>query len=82
MMLWVNRVWRASSCRANHRASQVNSQFGISKDGKNLRCDLNQKPADNGIRDCNLVHVAPLQLAEEYLQIHRTSLLAPIFWRE
>ena len=49
---------------------------------KNLRCDLNQKPADDGIRDRHLVHVAPLQLAEEYLRIHRTSLLALIFRRE
>src|ERR1700746_3463553 len=41
---------------------------------KDLRCDLNQQPTDNGIRDCNFVHVSPLQLAEEYLRIHRHSL--------
>ena len=49
---------------------------------KNLRCDLNQKPADDRIRDSNFVNIAPLQLAEEYLRIHRTSLLALIFGRE
>ncbi len=35
------------------------------KERKDLRGDLNQQPADNGIRDRNLVHVAPPQLVEE-----------------
>jgi hypothetical protein len=39
----------------------MNSPIRNFQEGKNLRCDLNRKPADDGIRASNLVHVAPLQ---------------------
>src|SRR5437868_11869788 len=41
---------------------------------KDLRCDLNQKPADDSIRDRHLVNIASFCLAEEFLRIHRRSL--------
>src|SRR5882724_4777517 len=37
---------------------------------KNLCRDLNQKPADDGIRDGHLVRVAPLQLRKDIPRIH------------
>src|SRR5205814_4939433 len=37
---------------------------------KHLRSDLNQQPADDGIRDGHLVHVAPLQLRKDIPPIH------------
>jgi len=44
-----------------------------------LQCGLNQKPADDTIRYGHLVHVAPLQLAEEYFGFIARVLLALIF---
>ena len=35
---------------------------------KNLRRDLNHQPADDRVRDRDLVNIAPLQLGEEILQ--------------
>ena len=52
------------------------------EDRKDLRDSLRKSPARHNVSDGHLVHVAPLQLAEEYLRIHRTSLLALIFRRE
>src|SRR5262249_7219002 len=40
------------------------------QEGKNLRGDLDQQPADDGIRDCNLVNVAPLEFGEDVPRIH------------
>src|SRR5947207_13462245 len=45
---------------------------------KNLRRDLDQKPADNRISHSNLVNVAPLQLGEEILRVHRIIWLSRI----
>jgi hypothetical protein len=35
------------------------------EEGKNLRRDLNYQPADNCVRDGNLVDIPPFQLGEE-----------------
>ena len=48
---------------------------------KNLRSDLNQKPADDGIRDSNFVNIAPLQLGKEIALVH-PSLGVRVFRRE
>ena len=37
---------------------------------KDLGRDLNKKPANDRISDCDLVHVAPFQLGEEIAKIH------------
>jgi len=41
---------------------------------ENLRGDLNQQPADNGVSDGNLVNVSPLQLPKEVPSIHGVAL--------
>src|SRR6266705_279674 len=48
-------------------ASTINrmAQLGISKNGKTLRGGLDQQPANNRIRNRDLVNIAPLQLGEE-----------------
>jgi len=45
------------------------AQFGISK-WKDLCRDLNEQPRDDGVRDGDLVNIAPFQFAEEILRIH------------
>src|SRR5262252_11006407 len=73
------RDWKT---KRRHKNDKPNRPVRNFQKRKNLRGDLNQKPADDSVRDGHLVNVAPLQLAEESLRIHRTSLLAPIFGRE
>jgi hypothetical protein len=40
------------------------------KRGQYRRTNLDNKPADDCVRDRHLVDVAPLQLGEEFTQIH------------
>ena len=41
------------------------------KDWENLCRDLDEQPANDRVRDRNLVNVAPLQLGEEIVRVHR-----------
>src|SRR5262249_365896 len=67
---------KTERCEKNNKSNRPGRNF---HERKNLCCDLNQKPANDGIRGSYLVNIPPLQLAEEFLRIHRTSLLALIF---
>src|SRR5437764_8387420 len=57
--------------KENHKAHDPIRDF---EKRKNLAGDLHQQPGDDRVRDSDLVHVTPLQLAEEYLRIHRSKL--------
>ena len=37
---------------------------------KRLRHDLDEQPRDDGVGDCNLVNITPLQLGEEVARVH------------
>ena len=81
--LWWNRQLVTARCDHSH-ARRVDLRgllrFRLRQRQRSLA--EHEQPGDNRVRDSDLVHVAPLQLAEEYLRIHRTNLLALIFGRE
>jgi hypothetical protein len=58
------------------------AQFGISKERKNLAGDLHEQPRHNAIRDGDLVNVAPFELSEKILRIHRVRLFTRVFRSE
>src|SRR5262245_22253200 len=66
----------------DHKHEQTNYPIRDVEDRKDLRDSLRKRPACHDVSDGDLVYIAPLQLAEEYLRIHRPSLLVLIFWRE
>jgi hypothetical protein len=49
-------------------------EFGISKNGKDLRGKLGEEPCDDSVSDRCAVNVAPLQLGEDILWIHSARL--------
>src|SRR5439155_7520570 len=49
---------------------------------ENPRGNLNHEPADNRVRDGNLVNVAPLQLPEETLRIHGVAFATPSIYEQ
>src|SRR6266550_4691577 len=60
-------------CRPLHgriRSSQPHHPGWNFQEREDLRGNLNQEPADNGVGDGNFVDVAPLQFSEEVLRIH------------
>src|SRR6478609_6109034 len=54
--------WKANR---NDRDDQPHNPIWNLEEWKNLRRDLDHKPADNRVRHGNLVNIAPLQLGEE-----------------
>ena len=51
------------------------------EDWKGRGRDLDEKPADRGVRHRDFVNIAPLQLGEEIAQIHGRGLI-PVLRRE
>src|SRR6476620_9169786 len=59
--------WKANR---NDRDNQSHNPIWNLEEWKNLRRDLDHKPADNPVCDGNLVNIAPLQLGEEVGGFH------------
>jgi len=57
----------------DHEHDQSDRPIRNFKKRKDLRCNLNEQPSNNGISDRNLVNVAPLEFGEKVLKVHRLA---------
>jgi hypothetical protein len=69
------RDWKSNDDCEHDKSEGPSRNF---KDWKNLCRDLDQQPTDDGIRDGDLVNIAPLQLGEEIVDLHSDYLFGPI----